>query len=899
MSELAYTQPIDDVIEQLESSRQGLGLDEVQKRQQQLGPNELPQPPSQGVVKIFFRQFLNPLIYVLLLAAFISIALENWFDSIFIFAVLMINSIIGTVQEHSAEKSAKSLRSLVRTSARVLRDGGSFEVDADELVPGDIVFLGSGSKVPADIRLIDTVGVEVDESLLTGESLVVSKEADKIFPAETVLGDRLNMVFSGSMVVHGRCHGVVVVTGERTQIGEIADSLGSQGSAKPPLLLRMERFTTIISLSVAVIILLMVSVELMRGSTLEDVFLLSVALAVSVIPEGLPVAITVVLAIGATRMARKNVVMRRLYAVEALGSCTFIASDKTGTLTMNELTAKMVVLPGEEQYEIEGEGYVPEGKLSRGGKNLSLSEQKRIESMALSVTLNNEAYLGMRDGEWVNLGDAVDVALQVFSHKAGVVREEMVDSYPLIGEMPFEPENRYSASLNQHTAKQRIHVKGAVEVLLSMCDRMATPGGEASIDVDQLQEQADQLAQNGIRVLAVATGTRPDDLSIPFTERDLEGLTFLGMIGMVDPLRQEVTGAIQSCRKAGIHVSMVTGDHPITAFAIAKELGMAESKQQVVTGYQLSQAEQQGEGEVDELTRHARVFARIEPAQKVTITQSLIRNGHFVAVTGDGANDAPALNAANVGVSMGKSGTDVARESSDMILVDDNFNSIVSGIREGRVAYANVRKVVFLLISTGASEVVLFFLSLLAGVPLPLLPAQLLWLNLVTNGIQHIALAFEPAEGDEMERPPRQPREPIFNVLMVERIIISALIIGITAFLLYWNLTVSLGMETDAARNSTLLLMVLFENVHAFNSRSERRSIFSDTPFRNPLLLFGTIMAQLIHISAMYIPWLQEALGASPISFEHWLELLGIALILVVVMEIQKKVYNWRATKFA
>ncbi len=890
MIESPHARSAEEVITTLETSQHGLGRDEVERRRQRHGLNLLPREPRPGLGAIFLRQFLSPLIYVLLFAAVVSFALGHLLDALFIAGVLLINAAIGTVQEQSAEKSAGSLRAMVRTVANVLRDGEPLEVDSRELVPGDIVFLGSGSRVPADIRLISARGLEVDESQLTGESLAVSKDAEALHPAETAVGDRLNMVFGGSMVMSGRCHGVVVATGAESEMGRIAGSLGAVESAKPPLLLRMEKFTRAIALVVGVIALLLVASELVMGRPLHDIFMLAVAFAVSTIPEGLPVAITVALAIGSNRMSRRSVVARRLHAVEALGSCTFIASDKTGTLTMNEMAARVVAVPGAEPWSVIDGDLAAGGVVVEGGGALSPSERALLVTLSTSIALNNEAYLGMRDGKWVQHGDAVDIALQVLAHKVGVVRQDIMGDYPLIEDIPFEPENRFSAALHHHGGEEVIYVKGALEALLPMCDHMASVDGERVLDPELIQGQADGLARKGYRILATACGVRRAGVDGLFTVMDLNGLTLLGMVGMIDPLRREARDSIESCRHAGIEVSMVTGDHPVTALAIARELGMAESEDQVITGFQLRQAEEEGEAAVDRLTRNVRVFARVDPAQKVVITRSLIRNGHFVAVTGDGANDAPALNAANVGVSMGRQGTDVARESSDMILVDDNFTSIVSGVEEGRVAYANVRKVIYLLISTGAAEVVLFFLALFSGVPLPLLPAQLLWLNLVTNGIQDVALAFEPAEGDEMERPPRSPQEPIFNRAMVEQVLVSGLMMGITAFVLYWNLTHALGMDTDSARNSTLLLMVLFENVHVFNCRSENRSLFSDSPLRNPLLLFGTALAQLIHIGAMYIPWLQVVLDVHPVSFGHWLQLLGIALLLVLVMEIQKRI---------
>lgn len=865
----------------------GLDSAQVKRGMDEFGPNRLPEPQDIGLFTILLRQFASPLIYVLLLAALVSLGLGHNTDAIFIFGVLVINTIIGTLQEHSAEHSAQALRSLVKTVTTVVRDGAPQQLDAEQLVPGDRVTLASGDRVPADIRLLYAHELEVDESLLTGESLSVGKLPEECYPADTLVADRLNMLFSGSMVIRGRGQGIVVATGGATEIGSIAQSLSASESARPPLLQRMERFTRMVAIAVGLIALLLVVVELMRGVPLQEIFILAVALAVSTIPEGLPVAITVTLAIGVNRMSQRNVVVRRLHSVEALGSCTFIASDKTGTLTLNEMTARIVAWPGERPWKVVFNPDQLDGLQIEGQAVLTAGALQRLQRLAESVTLNNEAWLEHHNGEWQQHGDTVDVALLHLSHRLGVHRHHLMKQWPLLGEIPFEAENRYSATLHQTGTGSVIMVKGALEALLPMCREMDGANGAVALDRAQLLKQAEQLAAEGYRVLAVARGER-SDCAENLESGMLQGLTFVGLVGMIDPLRPEASAAVARCHAAGIEVAMITGDHPITALSIARELGMADSIEQVVTGQALMQAAGQGEAAVDRLVAGGRVFARVDPSQKVEITRALIRSGHFVAMTGDGANDAPSLNAANVGVAMGRTGTDVARESADLILADDRFSSIAAGVEQGRVAYANVRKVIFLLISTGAAEVVLFFLALLASIPLPLLPVQLLWLNLVTNGIQHVALAFEPAEGDEMKRPPRNPQEPIFNRVMLERIVVSSLTMGIAAFVVYWHLTHSLGFSVDTARNSTLLLMVLFENVHVFNCRSESRSIFKHSPLRNRLLLFGTVLAQLVHIAAMYIPWLQQVLKVQPIALDHWLQLLGVALLLVVVMEIQK-----------
>jgi magnesium-transporting ATPase (P-type) len=630
----------------------------------------------------------------------------------------------------------------------------------------------------------------------------------------------------------------------------------------------MERFTRRVAILIGVAALLMAAVALSRGTPLDEIFLLAVALAVSAIPEGLPVALTVALAIGMRRMARRHVIVRRLLAVEALGSCTYIATDKTGTLTVNQLTARRIVFPGLDPWEVSGDSMVPEGSFLAARGSPGPKEKAMLECLCLPAVLANEGLLAHRDHGWARHGDAVDVALLVMAHKAGVVQAETVNAMPEIATIPFESERLFSASLNAKDGRQH-----------------AAPGGTVALDSSLLERQAEALAIQGYRVIALAAGEIELGAQEVFSEEHLGQLTLVGLVGLIDPLRPEAKEAVLACGKAGIRVAMLTGDHPATAFAIASELDLVSSPEEVVTGPELKQATDAAA--MDRLTGRSRVFARVEPQQKLDIVQSLQRNGHFVAVSGDGANDAPALRAAQVGVAMGRSGTDVARETADLIITDDNFASIVAGVEEGRIAYANVRKVIFLLISTGAAELVLFTLALLFGLPLPLLAVQLLWLNLVTNGIQDVALAFEPGEGDELRCPPRAPRESIFNRLMIERVVLSALVIGSVAFLLF-QLLLERGFSLDEARNGTLMLMVLFENIHVFNSRSESLSAFRHNPMRNPLLLFGTAAAQLIHIGAMYTTWISDVLHIQPITPQHWLELLGLALTVLVAMELHK-----------
>jgi magnesium-transporting ATPase (P-type) len=873
--------PLEEVLAQLEAGRSGLTSAEVAERLRVHGRNTLPRSRPRGVVSLFLGQFASPLIYILLAAAAVSLAIGHLADAGFIVVVLLLNAIIGTVQERAAERSADALRSLITATARVVRDGEDQEVPAEELVPGDLVRLESGLRVPADLRLVSELGLGIDESLLTGESDEVSKDAEAAVSPEAGVGDRPDMAFAGSIVMRGRATGVVVATAATTELGRIASSLASTVPGRAPLLVRMDRFSRRVAVAVMVAVSVLAVVALMRGTAPVDVFLMAVALAVSAIPEGLPVALTVALSIGARRMSGRHVITRRLVAVEALGSCTFIASDKTGTLTMNDLTARAVLLAGDEAWRVSGEGDAPEGEVlvpvgARRGAT-------RLERLCIAAAACNDGYLALRDGSWTRHGDAVDVALLVLARKGRVERAEVETRWPRTAEIPYEPERGYAAVLcRDEGARGRVFVKGALERLLPMCGRMEGPDGPLPLDAEALERDAEALAAAGHRVLALADGEIPAGEVLE--QGQLRDLTFLGLVGLRDPLRPHAAEAVKACRRAGIEVAMVTGDHPVTALSVARELGMAGGPAEVVLGRELREAGSEG---IDGLVRRARVFARVEPAQKLDIVRSLQRAGHFVAVTGDGANDAPALRAAHIGVAMGRRGTDVARESAALVLADDDFASIVAGIEEGRIAYANVRKVVFLLVSTGAAEIVLFVLAALAGLPLPLTAVQLLWLNLVTNGIQDVALAFEPGEGGELDRPPRPPGEPVLDRLMVRRTLLAAVVMGGGGFLA-WAWALGAGWDPARAQSGLLLTMVLFENAQAGNSRSEWRSVLAASPLRNPLLLFGAALALLLHVSAMHAPWLSTLLGAQPAGAEEWAFAVAAALALVGVMEVEK-----------
>lgn len=862
---------------------EGLTAEEALKRLEQYGSNILPKAKPTSMITLFIHQFKSPLIYILLAASVASLWLGEVSDAGFIFIVLLINAVIGTVQEFSAQKSATALQKMVPAFATVLRNGKAISINTEHIVPGDIVLLESGDKVPADIRLTHSQNLSIDESLLTGESIAITKDSNAV-PAENAqLSEHTNMAFAGTMVARGRGHGEVMATALDTEIGRIAEAVTKSILIKPPLLLRIELFTLKLMYAVLAVVAVMFVISFMQEGNLAEMFMIAVALAVSAIPEGLPVAITVALSIGMRRMAARSVIVRKLLAVESLGSCTFIASDKTGTLTVNELTARRVILPDGVDFNITGEGITPKGDIIPA--NGDASTLPRLARLIRTSILTNEACLHCPEAEWMAEGDMVDVALLVLGEKYGMRREALLETYPEIARMPYESEHGYSAAIHRHEDEAIAFVKGAPERILAMCSHMETPDGNIPLHHEQVEAQMAKLAKAGYRVLAFAQGVVPENVTASNLPDNMHDLTFLGFVGMIDPLRSEAREAVELCTQAGIEVAMITGDHPLTARAIAIDLGLGDKNIKVVTGKEIKEAQAKGERELKNLVAGCRVFARIEPTQKKEIVEELTRTGHFVAVTGDGVNDAPALKHAHVGVAMGKRGTDVARESADLILTDDNFSSIVHGIHEGRVVYGNIRKVIFLLISTGAAEILMFILSMIAGVPMPLVAVQLLWLNLVTNGIQDVALAFEPAEGDELQRPPRSPKEPIFDRLMLERVCLSALFMGSIAFgVYYWLL--HHGYHVDTARNYVLLLMVLLENVQALNSRSENRSIFRQHFFSNPMLIWSIIIAQSIHIACMYIPGISDILHIQPVSFTEWVALLLIACTLLSLDEI-------------
>ena len=827
----------------------GLTSSEAEARLARHGQNALPARRRPGLPLLFLRQFKSPLIYLLLAAAAVSLALGEASDAGFIAAVLLINAIVGTIQEHRAEAGTEALQKLIRHMARARRDGRTLLLEATGLVPGDVVELESGMAVPADIRLIASQQLLADESTFSGESLAVAKDAAAEVPEGAGLGDRPTMLHAGTSVREGRGAGVVVATGTATVLGSIQSSLLRSAASPPPLLRRLQRLARQIAAAALTMIALLGGLLLLEGQPAAEILLLAVALAVSAIPEGLPIAVTVALAAAVRRMAARNVIVRSLPAVEGLGSCTTIASDKTGTLTRNRLSVERLLLASGELVGRAG---------WRGARHPA----------ALSAALCNEAALSP-DGTIV--GDTVDAALLEFAREAGI-DVEATGTAQRQCVLPYEPARKFAAV----AAEGALHVKGAPETVLPMCAGVpeSAPGA------------VEQLASAGYRVLAI--GSRPlrpgegADCGAP------SDLRLLGFVGLLDPVRPEVPDAIARCLQAGVHVRMVTGDHPATAITVARQLGLAADRHGLVTGKEITALADRP----DELKRRilgGTVFARVEPGHKLTIVQMLADCGEIVAVTGDGVNDAPALQAAQIGVAMGKGGTDVARDASDLVLADDNFASIVAGIEEGRITYANVRKIVIFVLATGMAEIAMFLGAVITGLPMPLTAVQLLWANLVTNGAQDVMLGFGRGEGDELRQPPRAPGEPLINRTALALMLPPAVVMAVLALvLLQW--TMSLGQDLESSRNAVLLLVVLFQNVYVMCMRSERRPIWREPLASNPWLLAGVSLALLLHVLAMSWPPLGQLIGTERVDPATLLFVGAGAFVILLATEATKAV---------
>ena len=886
-----YQMDTEAVLTESGTRPEGLTTSEVEERLQRFGPNGLPEEEGLSRLKILLHQFTSPLIYILIVSAAVTAILKEYIDTGVILAVVIINAIVGYLQEHKAETSVRALKRMIVPKARVIRDGSEVEIPSEELVPGDIVLLASGARVPADLRLIEINELRADEAALTGESLPVEKTVGAITEEDLTAGDQTNMTFMGTSIVNGRGRGIVVETGRTTMLGQIARDVKELSITETPLQQKIVKFAHFIGFLVLASASAIIILGLFLGISLKDLFTTAVAAAVATIPEGLPIVVTVTMAIGITRMARSNAIVRRLAAVETLGSTTIICSDKTGTLTKNEMTVK-AVYDGCSAFEVTGSGYDPEGEILHDWETCSEEPLKELHALLRIGLLCNESRLIQEDGRLRVDGDPTEGALIVSAMKGGLDPGEERRRYPQTGIIPFESDHGFMATLHQHSDGKIIFVKGAPERVLDMCSSL--PSGEA-IDRAKVLRTAEHFAEDGLRVLAMAYKNAGTDVNGEGFTRGRLGsdLILAGLQGMIDPPRPEAVDAIRGCREAGIRVAMITGDHAVTASAIGRMIGLGESGSPAITGKEL---ERMSDDDLFGKVQETSVYARVSPQHKLRIVQQYMRHGEIVAVTGDGVNDAPALKAAHIGAAMGKTGTDVAREAADMVVTDDNFASIFHAVEEGRIVFDNIRKVTVFLIPTGFAAILSILACMFLGIPIPFVAAQLLWINLVANGLQDVALAFEPGEKDIIKRQPRSPKEGIMSRLMLERSVLVGVLIS--AGVIYnFHDALAQGSSVEHARTIAMTTMVIFQFFHAWNSRSETRSVFRLNPLSNPFLFYSMIVASLAQIAVIYVPTLQWVFRTDNLSGGEWLRIIAVAVSAIAAVEIEKLLRGNRRPK--
>ena len=867
------------LLKEFESSMSGLDEKEVKKRLNKYGLNELPKEEHKSVAQIFFGSLKDPIIYVLIVAAILSFVVNEPVDAIAIAFIILIDAVVSTFQEYRAEKNSEALKNLIKFKVKVVRNNKHYEIDSENVVPGDIIVLESGTQVSADARILSCNNLTIDESVLTGESIGVNKTDDVNGIDDE---SKATMVYAGTSVLTGRALALVIATGINTEVGQIAQKVTTTEESKSPLTIRMEKFSKQISLIIVAISIVIGIVLFVKDYEPMEIFLSVVALSVSAMPEGLPLALTMALTIGSNKMGKRNVIVKKLNSVESLGSCTVIASDKTGTLTVNEQTAKIIRLCNGDTFEIEGNGYNDDGNV------LPIEKANLDDAKYISVLgkINNEANLEKEKGKWKYYGDSIDVAFLALSKK---LKTDNVN-YKTILEVPYESEKKFSAVFYTKDDKSYCTAKGSLEVILEFCNHAYINGKKTKLNKEEILKQNEELSSNGYRVIALCDGEVPENKK--YTEKDIKHLNFVGLVGFIDPVRKEATESIRLCKKAGIKVLMITGDHALTAYAIAKDLNMVESKDEVVTGADL-ELHGNTDKEFDKFIKGKKVFARVTPLQKLRIVESLKRQGEFVAVTGDGVNDAPAIKAANIGVAMG-SGTDVAKSTAKMIVIDDNFSSIVAGIEEGRNAYSNIRKISIMLLSCGFAEVLFFVLSIIAGLDIPLVAIQLLWLNLVTDGLQDMALSFERETDTIMSEKPRSTKESLFEKELITQTLIGGLCIGLIVFGVWTYLCNVLHMEIEHARGYILALMVFMQNIHVLNCRSERKSVFRNSFRKNPFVILTIAGSILLQVIVMEVPVLSRFLQTYKVPFNELIYLFLLALPVLFVAEVYKKIKSNR-----
>ncbi len=876
----------DEAFKVLNSRRSGLSKAETSERLIQYGPNKLKGKKKTPPILVLLRQFISPLIYVLLIAVIISFIVKHFIDAWVILGVLLLNAVIGFIQETRAEAAMEALIKMAAPRARVRRDGKIESLPAREIVPGDILLLETGDKVPADARLIEVSNLKVNESTLTGESVAVDKHT-KALTGEVPVAERKNLVYMGTIVTYGRATALVVTTGMSTEMGKIATGLQEVKPEKTPIQKSISKLSRYIIFLFLGVIGILIAVGLIRGLDWLEIFLLAVAAAVSAIPEGLPAVVTVVLAMGMRRMARHNAIIRKLVAVETLGSATVICSDKTGTLTLNEMTVRRIYVNG-QSMEVTGEGYRPEGEFHWNGQAINPQNDELLRLHLRIGALCNDALLTSEDDCCSIYGDPTEGALVVVAAKAGMGKEKLEKNFPRLDEIPFQSEKQYMVTLHPRDDGGRVaYVKGAAEKLLSLSKYLLKGNGVIPLekaDTEDIMQASTSMAKEAMRVMATAYVELPTELE-DLKDEDIRGnLVFVGLAGMADPPREEAKEAVRLCRQAGIKVIMITGDYKVTAESVAHQLDLPSGK--AITGGELQRL---GDEELSQQIEDISVFARIEPLHKLRIVNALKSRGHIVAMTGDGVNDAPALKAANIGIAMGITGTDVAKEASDMILADDNFASVVTAVDEGRAIFNRLRNVIFLLLSTNLGELLALILCVLLIGKAPLLAVQIIWVNLVTDTTSAIPLGLEPKFGDELEQPPRHPKVGLVFPGLLLRIGFMATLMGIGVYAVFsWAQT---RMSLEEARTVAFCSMVAFEWFRAFNARSDERTVFKLGIFRNRWLVMAIFVAIVLQLAVVYLPSLQIAFGTVPLGIDKWVIVISAGAALFIIEETRKALF--------
>ena len=875
---------VEDALARQQTSTAGLSAAEAARRLSVNGPNRLPPPPRRGPLIRFLSQFHNVLIYVLLAATLITLFMAHWLDAGVILGVVVINAIIGFIQEGKAEQALDAIRDLLSLQATVVRDGRPGTIPADELVPGDIVLLQSGDRVPADLRLLRRKNLRIDESMLTGESVPVEKSVEPV-PASTILAERTCLAYSGTFVTFGQATGVVIATADKTEIGKISEMLGHVQTLATPLLRQMAQFANWLALSVLVLAAVMFIFGIfIRAHSATDMFMAATGIAIAAIPEELPALMTIMLAIGVQRMARRNAIIRRLPAVETLGSVTVICTDKTGTLTLNEMMAQSLVT-ADRLLQISGEGYTPRGTFTAEGKLLDVTDDAELRELGRASILCNDAVLEQKDGAWKLHGDPTEGALVAAGMKAGLDPALERKKYPRVDVIPFESEHRFMATLqHDHAGNSFVYLKGAPEVVLQTCARERTAGADRPIDHDYWHRQIEMIANRGQRPLAMALKYIPHVKNVLTFSDAGSGFIILGVFGISDPLRKEAVVSVRQCREAGIRVLMITGDHILTAKAIGTQLGIV-AQDAVLSGADI---DRMADTELAGALSKTDIVARASPEHKLRLVQILQAAGQVVAMTGDGVNDAPALKRADVGIAMGRKGTEVAREAARMVLADDNFASIVRAIEEGRTVYANLKKSILYILPTNGGEAMLVISAILIGLPLPITALQILWINMVTTVTLSLALAFEPGEVSFMQQPPRKPDAPILSRLILWRILFVTLIVLTGTFGLFlWMM--ERGTDIAYARTVAVNTLVMFEVFYLINTRYISAPVYRFRDFiGNRIILIAIPLVIVLQILFTYSAPMQVLFATVALDLVAWLHIIPVAFSVFVLVEIEK-----------